>query len=126
MPSLLLLFPRVDGDCEFPPTWEILPRVSASTKLKTPWSLPLKASVSQPTSERARVRLRVPFGNASRMVPISVHRTGFLGAGGMGSLQAAGSLWFLPAACVNPWTPTHWASFSCWSLLGGGKRGGNW
>lgn len=81
MPSPFLLSPRVDVDHEFSPTWEILPRVSASIKLK-----PLgKASVSQPTSEHAHV-WRGAFGNALRMVPISARWTEFLGAGGMGSL----------------------------------------
>lgn len=125
MPSPLLLPPHGDGDQEFPPAWEILPRVSASIKLKPPWSLPLKASVSQSTSESAHV-WRGAFGNALRMVPIGAHWTGFLGAGGTGSLRAAGSLWFLPTACVNPRATTCWVSFSCWSPLGGGKQGGNW
>lgn len=30
------------------------------------------------------------------------------GAGSAGSLQTAGSLWLLPAVCVNPRTPTRW------------------
>jgi len=75
--------------------------------------------VSQPTPEHAHVR-RGAFGNASRMVPISVRWTGFLGAGGTRSLWAVGSLWLLHTTCVNPWTPTRWVSFLCWSLLGGG------
>lgn len=30
------------------------------------------------------------------------------GPGSMRSFQTAGSLWLLPAVCVNPCTPTHW------------------
>lgn len=55
------------------------------------------------------------------------HRLGTIpGAGSMGSLQTAGSLWLLPAVYVNPCTPTHWIWMelrdSCQSRVGDQDR----
>lgn len=62
MPPLLLLCPWADGDRGFPPAWEVLPRVSASIKLKPPWSPPLKPAC--PSTIPAWPVSRGPLGTA--------------------------------------------------------------
>lgn len=97
MPSLLLVSPCADGDPKFPPTWEILPRVSTSTKLKPLWSLSLKASVSQPSMPmcEGHLRERLMYGAHKRAL-------GRAPGGWRGRKPpSCGCLWFLPSAHIK-------------------------